>query len=228
MKLSLGAITLWASVLALSACAAPHQTKPVQTSSAVVQGAQGRSADALGNGCGSVSYPESGQTGTVQVQHGSVECDTAVAVVNRFLRDPGLLHEGNTMSAQFDGWLCASPTAVAAAQYGSSTECTRGQDTIWVVSAMVAPVGLTEPAAPPAAECDDAAVSAGLGGQVRVLRCYGTWAYVTAGELGDSTSLAQLKGSKWRRYTGFPSSICRAQAASDGVPPTEVASFRDC
>ena len=222
MKLSLGAITLWVSVLALSACAAPHQTAPVQTSGAVVQGAQGHSADALGDGCGTVSYPESGQTGTVQVQHGSVECDTAVAVVNRFLRDPGLLHEGNTMSAQFDGWLCASPTAVAAAQYGYSTECTRGQDTIWVVSATAAPAGLAP------ANCDDAEVSAGLGGQVRVLRCYGTWAYVTTGELGDSTSLAQLKGSEWRHYAGFPSSICRAQAASDGVPPPEISSFRDC
>lgn len=82
-------------------------------------------------------------------------------------------------------------------------------------------------AAPPVG-CDPAAITAGVGDQVSVLRCYGDWAYVTNGELGDSTSLVRLSEGAWQRYTGFPSSLCRAAAAADGVPAAELSSFRPC
>lgn len=83
------------------------------------------------------------------------------------------------------------------------------------------------PAAPPSA-CDAGAISAGVGQQLQVLRCYPGWAYVTNGELGDSTSLVRTVGSNWTFYAGFPSSLCKAQAASDGVPEPELSSFTRC
>lgn len=78
------------------------------------------------------------------------------------------------------------------------------------------------------AGCDAAAISADIGSSVSVVRCYDNWAYVTNGSLGDSTSLAQRVGDSWQRYTGFPSSFCRADAAADGVPEVELSSFRPC
>jgi hypothetical protein len=76
--------------------------------------------------------------------------------------------------------------------------------------------------------CDASAISNGLGPAVSVVRCHGDWAYVTTGGLGDSTMLAQLRGDGWSRYTGFPSSICKAQAAADGVPSQELSNFTSC
>ncbi len=76
--------------------------------------------------------------------------------------------------------------------------------------------------------CDASAISNALGPAVSVVRCHGDWAYVTTGGLGDSTMLAQLRENGWSRYTGFPSSICKAQAAADGVPSQELANFTSC
>ena len=78
------------------------------------------------------------------------------------------------------------------------------------------------------ATCDSTALSGDLGEQVQVLRCYPGWAYVTNGELGDSTSLVRTVGDSWTRYTGFPSSICKDRAAADGVPGSELSSFTSC
>ncbi len=83
-------------------------------------------------------------------------------------------------------------------------------------------------AAPSAAACDGAAISADLGNQLNVVRCYQGWAYVSNGELGDATSLVRLVGTKWTAYAGFPSTICAARAASDGVPSPELRSFPTC
>lgn len=80
----------------------------------------------------------------------------------------------------------------------------------------------------PAAGCDANAISSDLGMAVSVVRCYSGWAYVSNGLRGDSTMLAQQLNGKWRNYSGFPSSLCRAVAASDGVPPQELSSFRPC
>jgi hypothetical protein len=83
---------------------------------------------------------------------------------------------------------------------------------------------------PPAAPvtCDGGGISADLGQALQVVRWSPGWAYVTTGELGDASSLVRLAGDGWTRYTGFPSSICRGQAAADGVPATELPSFRPC
>lgn len=76
--------------------------------------------------------------------------------------------------------------------------------------------------------CDAGAISSDLGQPMTVLRCYDNWAYVTNGELGDSTLLAQLQAGGWRNYSGFPSSLCRDRAAADGVPAAELSSFSPC
>lgn len=100
------------------------------------------------------------------------------------------------------------------------------------------PVSAAHPAGPgpevvpylqtPQAMCDSATISADVGEQLQVLRCYPGWAYVTNGELGDSTSLMRMAGDSWTRYTGFPSSICKDRAANDGVPGSELSSFTRC
>jgi hypothetical protein len=87
---------------------------------------------------------------------------------------------------------------------------------------------LDVPQAPPGGGCDAAAISAGVGQSVSVLRCYGDWAYVTNGELGDSTMLVHLQSYGWRHYTGFPSNVCRDMAINDGVPAAELSSFPNC
>jgi hypothetical protein len=46
-------------------------------------------------------------------------------VINRYLYDPNLEHNGNAWFAQFDGWGCNQPTAMAR-QYGYWTSCMRG------------------------------------------------------------------------------------------------------
>lgn len=76
--------------------------------------------------CGTVIYPQSGRTGIVHIAAGDISCADATAVIRRYLNDPTLTREGNTESAQFDGWGCASPTATAAALDGYSTRCDRG------------------------------------------------------------------------------------------------------
>lgn len=76
--------------------------------------------------------------------------------------------------------------------------------------------------------CDPAAIARDLGQQLIVERCYPQWAYVSSGELGDAQSLLRRLGGTWTRYTGFPSSFCRAEALFDGVPLAELSSFPPC
>lgn len=76
--------------------------------------------------CGTVTYPRTGHTGTVHIAAGDISCADATAVIRRYFNDPTLTREGNTESAQFDGWGCANPTATAAALEGYSTRCDRG------------------------------------------------------------------------------------------------------
>jgi hypothetical protein len=77
-------------------------------------------------------------------------------------------------------------------------------------------------------DCDGTAISSDLGQAISVVRCHGDWAYVSNGELGDSTMLVRLQGGSWQNYSGFPSLICRGVAAADGVPGDELSSFRAC
>ena len=75
--------------------------------------------------CGTATYPSTGVVGVIEVRSGSVTCAEARKVIDRYLRDRSLVGQGNTDSKTFDGWLCASPTAVAAQEYGYSTGCSR-------------------------------------------------------------------------------------------------------
>lgn len=181
------------------------------------------------SGCGSVTVPMTGVVGTVVVAAGGLSCEDARLVVDRYLNDVSLSHVGNSWSAEFDGWGCSMPTAVAAEQYGYIGQCLRGDDEIRVVASSS---DAAQPSQTPAAEapdsCDAATISEDIGRSVQVVRCYGAWAYVTTGELGDSTSLVRRDGDTWTRYTGFPSSICRNEAGASGVPAEELSSFRDC
>jgi hypothetical protein len=178
--------------------------------------------DSPANGCGSVTYPATGQSGALFVAAGTIGCGDAMTVVNRYLHDSTLVHEGNTWSAQFDGWTCAIPTAVAAEQDGYTTSCSRGSDEI-----RVGPVAYTS-TAPMSNDCERTAIAHDLGPSATAVRCYGPWAYVDFGELGDSQSLARLVNGTWTVYSAFPSAKCRAQAAADGVPVPELTSFQPC
>ncbi|PQE00372.1 hypothetical protein CYL16_12180 [Mycobacterium sp. EPG1] len=179
-------------------------------------------AAGMSQGCGEVTYPETGVTESVFVVGGSVSCTDAMAVVDRYLHDPSLEHVGNTWSAQFDGWGCASPTATAAQIYGYSTSCRRDGDEIQIRSSTI------QSAEPLSNSCDTAAIARDLGQNLNVERCYGDWAYVSTGELGDAQSLLRVADGRWTRYTGFPSSYCRDQAQSAGAPGPELRSFPDC
>jgi hypothetical protein len=77
-------------------------------------------------------------------------------------------------------------------------------------------------------DCDAAAISRDLGVNQTVERCYGDWAYVDAGGLGDSSALARLVNGRWTSYTAFPTAICKAAARADGVPERELANFTTC
>jgi hypothetical protein len=171
--------------------------------------------------CGPVTYPETHTVGVITIDKGELSCESAKHVIDRFLTDTSLTHAGNTMSAEFDGWLCASPTATASDAEGYSTVCSRGQDD----QVTIRQPGHTSPSD---AQCDAAAVNRDLANEYTVERCYGTWAYVDAGGLGDAQSLARLVDGTWTIYAGFPTSVCASKAKSDGAPDRELSSFPSC
>lgn len=168
-------------------------------------------------GCGVVSYPGTGVRGVAKVTSGPLPCTAAMEIIDRYLHDPALAHSGNTWTAQFDGWVCATPTAATAEEYGYLSSC-RDQ---FGGEIRVTPE-------PPSAEpmwvpCDGSAIAADIGEPLNVERCYGNWAYVR--QFGDAQSMIRLVNGTWERYTGFPSNICSAQAAADGVPGPELSNF---
>ncbi|MEZ0342881.1 hypothetical protein ACAG25_23230 [Mycobacterium sp. pV006] len=170
-------------------------------------------------GCGVVSYPGTGARGVVEVTSGPVSCTAAMDVMDRYLHDPLLVHTGNTWSAEFDGWVCTTPTAAAAEAYGYMSACRDSiGGEILVTPERVSP----EPTWVP---CDATVIAADLGELVHVRRCYGSWAYVGSGEVGDARSLIRFVDGTWTRYTSFPSSICAPQAVLDGVPAPELRNF---
>ena len=174
------------------------------------------------NTCGPVTYPESHTVGVVTIDRGDLSCEAAKQVVDRFLTDTtSPSQDGNTASAEFDGWLCASPTAGASEAEGYSTVCSRGQDE---------QVTVRSPARTPPSDatCDAAAVNRDLANQYTVKRCHGTWAFVDSGGSGDAQSLARLVDGTWTIYAGFPTAICASQAKSDGAPDDELSSFAPC
>ncbi|MCG7592746.1 hypothetical protein MHN84_01900 [Mycobacterium sp. PSTR-4-N] len=212
-----------AALMAFTACAA---SEPRHGTGGPAPDA-GRSVAAstlASGGCGSVTYPATGASGSVTVTAGDLSCADAMQIVDRYLNDPALPHSGNTDSAEFDGWNCASPTATAAELYGYTTSCARNDG----AEIRVLPAPAASSHSQPLANCDPSAISADLGQRLNVIRCYDGWAYVDSGDLGDAQSLVRLVGDSWTRYTGFPSSICRGKALLQGVPMPELRSFSPC
>jgi hypothetical protein len=74
-------------------------------------------------GCGIVTDPDIGRDGYVAVVQGNSTCQVAMAVIDRYLHDPTLEHNGNSWHAMFDGWSCNQPTAIAR-RSGYWTSCT--------------------------------------------------------------------------------------------------------
>jgi hypothetical protein len=178
-----------------------------------------------GSECGMLTYPQTGTNGEVVIVKGETSCADAKAVMVRYLHDASITHTGNTWSAEFDGWLCASPTAAASEEYGYLTSCTRGTTDELQIRR---PSAGQTPSATPASGCDSTAISRDMGQQLNVGRCQRDWAYVSTSELGDAQSLLRRVNGTWTRYAGFPTTICRSQADSDGVPGAELSSFPPC
>ena len=212
-----------AALMALAGCsAAEPRDAPVGPS---VDSGRPAAASALSSGaCGSITYPATGASGSVTVTAGGLPCTEALQIVDRYLNDPALPHSGNTFSAEFDGWNCASPTATAAELNGYTTLCAHTDGS----EIRVLPAPAANGQSQPLATCDPSAISADLGQRLNVIRCYDGWAYVDSGDLGDAQSLVRLVGDSWTRYTGFPSSICRGKALLQGVPIPELRSFSSC
>lgn len=59
-------------------------------------------------------------------------------------------------------------------------------------------------------------------------RCGSDWVYVDWGGLGDSQALLRRVEGAWQIFTAFPSSLCLDEAAAQGVPQSELSSFRPC
>ncbi|MGE2736439.1 hypothetical protein [Mycolicibacterium vaccae] len=173
-------------------------------------------------GCGVVAYPGTGARGTVAVTTGPVSCTQAMDVVDRYLHDKTLPRSGNTWAAEFDGWLCDTPTAADAEDYGYLSSCRHPSGSEVRVTAHRS----TPAEVPPAPPCEMSAIADDVGTLRSVERCYGNWAYVSTGEFGDAQSLVRLVDGRWVKYTAFPSAICWAQAAADGVPVPEWHNFR--
>jgi len=172
-----------------------------------------------------VTYPQTGANGQIVIVKGELACSDAESVIARYLNDPAIAHSGNTWSAEFDGWLCASPTAAAATAYGYLTSCTLGATD----ELQIRPTSSGQtPASAPASTCDPDAIFRDLGQQLNVKRCHGDWAYVDTGESGDAQSLLRRVDDRWTRYAGFPTTTCRSTAVSDGVPEVELSSFPSC
>lgn len=83
--------------------------------------------------CGTVRLPATGEIRPLYVVAGEVGCDEAGSVLNRYLSDPGLERAGNTQTAEFLGWICATPTAASARAYGYAISCLRGGDELQVL-----------------------------------------------------------------------------------------------
>ena len=77
-----------------------------------------------GDECGAAA------TGTVIVAAGTIACPDALAVVNRYLTDPSLEHDGEWV--HFDGWDCWAPSPDQKAMNGFGAECNRGVDDIQI------------------------------------------------------------------------------------------------
>ncbi|RPA59074.1 hypothetical protein EF294_14785 [Gordonia oryzae] len=91
--------------------------------------------------CTTIRYPSTGLTGTIVVNEGALSCAEAITVIDRYLTLPSSSTGGNARYAEFDGWSCASPTAASSQLQGIGTECSRGTDSIRVVT----PGGSTQP-----------------------------------------------------------------------------------
>ena len=81
-----------------------------------------------GDECGTVGVPPAGN---VVVASGTVTCDDAMAVVNRYLGQFALA-PADSEWIEFDGWDCWTPSATQSMVNGFGTECSRGGDNVQI------------------------------------------------------------------------------------------------
>lgn len=82
-----------------------------------------------GDECGAIGAPP---VGNVVVASGSIGCDDAMGVVNRFLATFASAPPGEGEWIEFDGWDCWTPSAIQSMVNGFGTECSRGIDNVQI------------------------------------------------------------------------------------------------
>lgn len=175
-----GAALIVLVVLALAGCGTSAEIDPLPTQTFQQQPPSLISAASI-DGCGVVAYPATGARGTVVVTSGATTCGEAMRIVDRYLHDRSLVHTGNTWAADFEGWSCVTPTSAAGEEYGYLSAC-RDLSGSEIRVTKEQPPG----AAPLGAECSAPVVAADMGQPLHIERCYGDWAYVSAGESGTA------------------------------------------
>lgn len=81
---------------------------------------EGTTPAAVGTNCGAATGDI-----VVTVVTGSISCADALAVMKQYLALPNDGSYGNANIRQFDGWSCASPTAVSAQEQGFGSKCSK-------------------------------------------------------------------------------------------------------
>ncbi|UGT64562.1 hypothetical protein [Nocardia asteroides] len=118
------AALLMTAIGAVAGCASGAGDFPGTTSTLTVVRTTNAVA-AVDSNCGSLTYPQTGNRVTVTVATGRLTCAEARAVFDRYLNDSTVSHTGNTWAAEFDGWICVTPTATAAQIEQIAGECDR-------------------------------------------------------------------------------------------------------
>lgn len=67
------------------------------------------------------------------VMAGSISCGAAAAQIQEYLDPPPGTEYGNTNARTLNGFLCTSPTAVAAREYGYSAQCSMEGDGVKII-----------------------------------------------------------------------------------------------
>lgn len=71
--------------------------------------------------------------GTLYVKESTVPCTEAKGIINIYLRDSSIKHEGNASVAHLGDWTCSTSTAAVAKSDGYSLSCTRSRDPEMIV-----------------------------------------------------------------------------------------------
>lgn len=79
--------------------------------------------DGVTHNCGAVEGE-----GTLFIKESTLPCMEAHGIINIYLNDPSVPHEGNASVAKLGDWTCSTSTAAVAASDGYALSCTRGAD----------------------------------------------------------------------------------------------------